>query len=74
MLTKTLSAAVHGIDAIGVTIEVSIGRGVGTTIVGLPDMAVKESNERVKCAIAQAGFDFPRQAVVINMSPADIKK
>ena len=47
MLTKTLSAAVHGIDAIGVTIEVSIGRGVGTIIVGLPDMAVKESSERV---------------------------
>ncbi len=74
MLSKTISAAVHGIDAINVTIEVSIARGLGTTIVGLPDTAVKESSERVRCAITQAGYEYPRQAVVINMSPADIKK
>ena len=74
MLTKTLSAAVQGIDAIVVTIEVSVDWGTGFVIVGLPDAAVKESSERVRCAIQQAGFDFPRKSVVINMSPADIKK
>ena len=74
MLTKTISAAVHGIDAIAVTIEAAVSRGFGITIVGLPDAAVKESHERVKCAIVHAGYEFPRQSVVINMSPADIKK
>jgi magnesium chelatase family protein len=74
MLAKTLCAAVNGIDAIEVTVEVSIEWGSGFTIVGLPDTAVKESAERVRCAISQAGFNFPRKMVVINMSPADIKK
>lgn len=74
MLTKTFSAAVHGIDAILVNIEVSVEWGSGFTIVGLPDTAVKESAERVRCAIGQAGYEFPRKMVVINMSPADIKK
>ena len=74
MLSKTLGAAVQGIDAITVTIEVSIEWGSGFTIVGLPDTAVKESVERTRCAIVEAGFEFPRKNVVINMSPADIKK
>ena len=74
MLSKTLGAAVQGIDAITVTIEVSIEWGSGFTIVGLPDTAVKESGECTRCAIIEAGFDFPRKNVVINMSPADIKK
>ena len=74
MLVKTFGAAVHGIDAILVTIEVAINRGSGYTLVGLPDTAVKESGERVKCAILQAGLKFPGRAIVINMSPADIKK
>ena len=74
MLSRTLGAAVSGIDAIKVEIEVSVGRGIGFTLVGLPDTAVKESGERVRCAIKNAGLEFPRSAVVINMSPADIKK
>ncbi len=74
MLSKTLGAAVYGIDAIAVTIEVSIDWGSGFTIVGLPDTAVKESGERVRCAIVEAGFKWPLKNVVINMSPADIKK
>lgn len=61
MLSKTLGAAVQGIDAITVTIEVSIEWGSGFTIVGLPDTAVKESGERTRCAIIEAGFDFPRK-------------
>ena len=74
MLTKTIGAAVQGIDAIVVNIEVSVELGIGFVMVGLPDAAVKESSERVRCAIQQAGFEFPHKSVVINMSPADIKK
>ena len=74
MLTKTFAAAVQGIDAILVTIEVAVERGVGYSMVGLPDTAVKESAERVRCAIQQTGYEYPRRSVVINLSPADIKK
>ncbi len=75
MLAKTLGAAVQGIDAIKVDIEVSVEWGSGFVIVGLPDTAVKESGERVRCAIGQAGFDFPHtKNIVVNLSPADIKK
>ena len=74
MLTKTFGAAVHGIDAILVTIEVSVDRGINFCIVGLPDISVKESYERIKSALRQSGYDFPRRQVVINMAPADIKK
>ena len=74
MLARTIAAAVTGIDAIKVDIEVSVDWGSGFVIVGLPDTAVKESCERVRCAIQQAGYDFPNKNVVINLSPADIKK
>ena len=74
MLTKTFAAAVQGIDAILVTIEVAVERGIGYSMVGLPDTAVKESAERVRCAILQSGYQFPKRSVVINLSPADIKK
>ena len=74
MLTRTIGAAVHGIDAIKVEIEVSVDWGTGFTIVGLPDTAVRESGERVRCAIGEAGYEFPTKMVVINLSPADIKK
>ena len=74
MLSKILGAALQGIDAIAVEIEVSVEFGSGYVMVGLPDTAVKESAERVRCAMGNAGFKFPRKSVVINMSPADIKK
>lgn len=74
MLTKTTGAAVTGIDAIEVTIEVSVDYGMGYSMVGLPDTAVKESFDRVSCAVNQAGFDIPGKRIVINMSPADVKK
>lgn len=74
MLIKAYGAAVHGIDAIIVTIEVSVEIGVGFNLVGLPDAAVKESYQRVMSALKQSSYDFPRRAVVINMSPADVKK
>ena len=74
MLVRTFGAAVQGIDAIKVEIEVSVDWGAGFILVGLPDTAVKESAERVRCAIDQAGIGFPNKQTVINMSPADIKK
>ncbi len=74
MLVKTYSGAVIGIDALTVTIEVSVSRGVQFCIVGLPDTAVKESHQRVISAIQQTGFTLPRSGVVVNMAPADVKK
>lgn len=74
MLVKAYGSAVTGIDAIIVTIEVSVDKGIGLCIVGLPDASVKESNERIKSALKESGYDFPRRQVVVNMAPADIKK
>lgn len=74
MLIKTYGAAVQGIDAIVVTIEVSVHQGVGFSLVGLPDTAVKESFQRVQTALAQCGMKWPHRAVVVNMSPADVRK
>lgn len=74
MLIKTLGAAVQGIDAILVTIEVSVEHGISYCIVGLPDAAVRESHQRVQSALKQSGMEYPRRRVVINMSPADVKK
>jgi magnesium chelatase family protein len=74
MLVKTYGAALQGIDAIPITIEVLTDPGIQFVMVGLPDTAVKESAERVTSAIQQAGFEFPRKKVVVNMAPADVKK
>lgn len=74
MLTKTYGAAVCGVDAIVVTMEVSLEGGLGFCIVGLPDTAVRESYERVRSAIKIYGVEFPRRDVVVNMAPADVKK
>lgn len=73
-LVKIYSGAVRGIDAIVVTVEVSVTRGVQFCIVGLPDTAVKESHQRVLSAIEQSGFRLPRNSVVVNLAPADVKK
>ena len=74
MLARSIAAAVQGIDAIKVEIEVTVDWGSGFMVIGLPDIAVKESAERVRCAVQQAGYDFPGKKVMVNMSPADIKK
>lgn len=74
MLVKTYGAAVQGIDAIAVTIECLAERGTLFSIVGLPDTAVKESSQRVQSAITQSGFEYPRRNIVVNMSPADVRK
>lgn len=74
MLVKVYGAAVQGIDAIVVTIETVAERGFNFCMVGLPDAAVKESYQRVMSALTQSGYEFPRRRVVINLSPADVKK
>ena len=74
MLIKTFGAAVQGIDATLITIEVNCSKGIKFMLVGLPDATVKESHERIISALQVNGYKFPRQQVVINMSPADIRK
>ena len=74
MLVKTYAAAIRGIDALTVTVESVVTHGLQFCIVGLPDASVKESQERVRAAIAQSGFKLPRISVVINLSPADVRK
>jgi magnesium chelatase family protein len=74
MLVKVFGAAVQGIEAKLITIEVNCSRGIRFLLVGLPDTAVKESHERIVSALQVNGLKFPRQQVVINMSPADIRK
>ncbi len=74
MLVKTYGAALQGIDAIVITIEVAVSRGYTYSIVGLPDTAIKESNERVRSAMRESGFEFPRRSVVVNLAPADVRK
>ena len=74
MLTKLFGAAVQGIDATIVTIEVNSSRGIKFFLVGLPDSAVKESHERIMSALQVNGYKFPTCQIVVNMAPADIRK
>lgn len=74
MLVKCYGAAVQGIGAQIVTIEVNISPGVRFLIVGLPDNAVRESQERISSSLAFFGKRIPRMQVVINMAPADVRK
>ncbi len=74
MLIKTFGAAVAGIDATIVTVEVNIGQGVFFSLVGLPDNAVRESQKRIDAALKNNGFKIPGKGITINMAPADIRK
>ena len=74
MLVKTYGAAVYGINATIITIEVNISQGVNFFLVGLPDNAVKESQQRIDSALRTNGYKLPGKKVVINMAPADIRK
>lgn len=74
MLAKTYGSAVYGIDASLVTIEVNVTQGTKFFMVGLPDNAVKESQQRVESAIKHLGYQYPRQKTVVNLAPADIRK
>jgi magnesium chelatase family protein len=74
MLVKNYGSAVYGVDAITITIEVSVSNGGKFYLVGLPDNAIKESQQRMETAIKINQFHMPRTRIVINLSPADIKK
>ncbi|HBJ77096.1 MAG TPA: magnesium chelatase, partial [Porphyromonadaceae bacterium] len=74
MLVKTFGAAMVGIDAVVVTIEVNTSRGIKFFLVGLPDNSVKESHERIFSAMKESGYDAPRCQIVVNMAPADLRK
>ena len=74
MLSKTFGAAVYGVDATLITVEISVIQGIGMTVVGLPDNAIKESLQRVDAATKNEGFKISRQKTVINLAPADIRK
>ncbi len=74
MLVKTFAAAVQGIHATLITIEVNQTNGIKFFLVGLPDNAVKESHERIMSALQYNKIPVPRRQVVINMAPADIRK
>ena len=75
MLSRVFSAAVNGIDAYTVEVEVNCGYGdTFIALVGLPDAAVKESKDRVSTALANSGYKFPMGKTTINLAPADVKK
>lgn len=74
MLVKTFSSAVYGINATTVTVETLVCPGIHYYIVGLPDSAIKESLHRIESAITTAGYRMPRQKIVVNLAPADIRK
>ena len=74
MLVKTFGSAVYGIEAITITVEVNILAGTKYFIVGLADTAIKESYFRIESALKNCGYKMPRQQVVVNMAPADIRK
>ena len=75
MLARVWSASLIGVDAVKVGVEVDIAGGLpGIVVVGLPDTAVQESKERVRTAVKNAGFAFPMRKIVVNLTPADLRK
>ncbi|MBD2724535.1 YifB family Mg chelatase-like AAA ATPase [Hymenobacter armeniacus] len=74
MLTKTFGSAVQGVNAYTIIIEVVVSAGTGFNVVGLPDNAIKESQQRIEAALKFRGYRMPRTKTVVNMAPADIRK
>ncbi|HRQ14067.1 MAG TPA: magnesium chelatase domain-containing protein, partial [Promineifilum sp.] len=75
MLAKVLSAAIVGLDAELVDVEVDIVKGAPYfALVGLPDAAVRESRDRVYAAVKNSGFTFPLHRITVNLAPADLRK
>jgi magnesium chelatase family protein len=74
MVAKTFGGAVHGVDAKTITVEVNVTQGQKFWMSGLPDNAVKESTHRVESSMKTAGYFMPRNKVVVNLAPADIRK
>ncbi|TAF77289.1 MAG: ATP-binding protein [Bacteroidetes bacterium] len=74
MLAKTFGCSVFGVNAHLITIEVSVDQGAKFFMVGLPDSAIKESEQRVESALKFLGYRMPRQKIVVNLAPADLRK
>ena len=74
MLVRTFSCALMGVAAIHITVEVSVDTGIGFHLVGLPDSAVKESQQRIETALKSYNYRMPGRKIVVNMAPADIRK
>mgnify|MGYP003433824126 CR=1 FL=1 len=74
MLIKVYGSAISGIVATTITIEVNVDKGINFLLVGLPDNAVKESQQRIASALNYYGYKIPGKKIVINMAPADLKK
>ena len=74
MLVKVYGSAVFGVEATTITIEVNIVKGIGYHLVGLPDIAIKESNFRIAAALQNTGYKIPGKKITINMAPADMRK
>jgi magnesium chelatase family protein len=74
MLTKVYGSAVFGVEATTITVEVNVDIGVGYHLVGLPDNAIKESNYRIAAALQNNGYRIPGKKLILNMSPADLRK
>src|SRR5690554_951476 len=74
MLTKVYGSAVFGVEATTITIEVNVDKGVGYHLVGLPDNAIRESNYRIAAALQNNGYKIPGKKLILNMSPADLRK
>src|SRR6478672_1347330 len=75
MLACVRTAAVFGIEASPVQVEVDVSFGLPAfTVVGLPDVSVRESRDRVRAAIRNSGFDFPQHRITVNLAPADLRK
>ncbi|MBD45693.1 MAG: magnesium chelatase [Flavobacteriaceae bacterium] len=74
MLTKVYGSAVFGVEASTITVEVNVDKGVGYHLVGLPDNAVRESNFRIAAALQNNGYKIPGKKLILNMSPADLRK
>jgi magnesium chelatase family protein len=74
MVTKTFASAMNGVNALLISIEVNIVQGLGLFMVGLPDNAIRESQHRIESVLKHIGCAMPRQRVIVNLAPADIKK
>ncbi len=74
MFVKLTTATISGIDAMPVTVEATVSNGLGMYLVGLPDSAVKESQDRIRSAFLNCGLKMPGKRLVVNLAPADVRK
>ncbi len=74
MIVKTYGSCIYGVNAITITVEVNVDTGVNFYLVGLPDSAVKESEQRIDSALKYFGYKIPGKKIIINMAPADLRK